>query len=219
VASILDTLSARATERATKDGREVRPLDFIGGLAADHPNEPCLVVVPLQMGESDAATESAAKYRKSLLSELGDRAKILLDDPVILEDAEAVEKVWRACRQVGDRSAKAFPSAQTIRDLLRQEEIAVLYAVQRSVQQAASPIKLSTLEDRESISATIAALDSEALTNMLERFPKRDLVDILVFECRAHKQTRDELTAVKVQAGLITAAEAGWIANEGQAAG
>jgi hypothetical protein len=206
--SFLSTLKARSAERAERDGRKLAPQDFLGGLPADYPTDPVLVVVPLTIGDSDAAVDAAAKYRKGLLADLGDKAKILLDDPVFLQDAEAVEKVHRACRRIDDPSRPAFDSAQQIRDTLTTEEVAVLYAVTMATQRATSPLKMETLEDREALSAAIALADEGGYTPMLDRFPRATLVDVLVFECRSHKATRDELLALKVKHGYLTPKEA-----------
>jgi hypothetical protein len=202
----LEFIKARQRERAAKDGRPMRAQDFLSGLPEGHSTEPVLTVVPLTIAESEAATRATFEYHKALVANLSDKAKQLLNDLGVVTNAEAVEKVFRACRRCDDLSQPVFASPAEIRDNLTSDELAALYAALATTQRDVSPFKVHTVDDLEALSKSIAGSTSDDLDSLLAKFPRKTLVDVLIYECKAHQVTRDELAALRVSSGAATAA-------------
>lgn len=198
----VETIKARQRARILAEARPLKPADFLAAsVAADMPDEPALLVVALTVAETDEASDAALKYKRNAISQLGDKARDLIDEPSLFADAECVEKLYRACRDPKEPSERLFASADELRGLFTTEELALLYSVQVEVQHASSPIKAATLQEREVIAAIIAnSKDGSALDSYLARFPRLLLSDLLIWSCKAWKIAREEADAYAPQA-------------------
>lgn len=199
---LADQLKERQRARIIAEGRKLKPSDFLSAdVASKLPDEPCLLVVSLTVAESDQATDAALRYKKQSITQLGERARDLIDEPSLFADADAVERLYRACRKPDEPSERAFASADELRELFTTEELAVLYSVQVETQQSSSPLKTTTLHDREVIASIIANTeDSPELQAYLARFPRMLLSDLLIWACKDRKIARELADVLSTQA-------------------
>lgn len=195
--SHLDKIKAHASRIAEERGIKVELSSFLGGYSGDE----CVLVCPLLVKDIDEATAAAVSHRKGVIAELGDRARELLDDPALFQDAEAVEKVWRACRNADDSSERAFPSPAFIRESMTVDEVAALYAALETVQRAGAPSMRMTGEDEREFMLSVAEAQGERAELLLATMPRWALAEALAGACRRWLASEIEADVLRSQIG------------------
>ena len=182
--SLSDAIKARAAKRPLT---KVAAHEFL----RDAPEDSCVYVRPLVVGERDDALACALKYRKALIADIGEKAAHVLSDTSLVEDPTIVERVWRAT--VNEDGSHAFPSSAWMRDNMTAEEVAHLYGVLDAVQRKASPTPPMDLDARESLAAYLASVsDNPDADAAVGRFPREFLTDMLLWSCKALQLAREQ---------------------------
>ncbi|NUP13750.1 MAG: hypothetical protein HOW73_47545 [Polyangiaceae bacterium] len=166
---------------ATRTGADVRIGDFIGGIP-EALAEQTVLFRALTTGEIAASTEAAVRFRNGVLSNVGEAGAHLVDDPALLENEAAVQRVWRAVRDIADPSRPALSSADFLRNHLLAEEVAIAVDLQDEEQLArGAAFNLSDDERDELLDAIAEHGDAAAdARSRLEHLPRRVLVGIIL---------------------------------------
>ena len=196
---LADAIKARAAARPLT---RVEASDFL----RDAPEGCHVFVRPLVVGERDESLACALKYRKGLISDIGEKAAHVLADTSLVEDPTIVERVWRAT--VDESGSPAFPSSAWMRDNMTAEEVAHLYGVLDSVQRKASPSAPMDLKDRERLATYLASVYDEPASDVaVGRLPREFITDMLLWACKAlqlaREQTADTLPPAVGESGFI----------------